>query len=176
MAVNQIAKVSIKHDAILDYLLVHPAEKLGDVAAHFHVSQAWLSVIIHSDAFQAKLATKSDECFSSTVVPLREQLMGVAQVGVSKLGEVLENASTITDKQFIVDTTDSILKNLGYSPKSSAPAQPAGGVTNNNLFIVDKAALAAARNKMRTVPNGDLIEGQLVEPDTKEVGVASKEV
>jgi len=176
VAANQIAKVSIRHDAILDYLLIHPAEKLGDVAKHFNVSQPWLSVIIHSDAFQAKLAEKSGECFSTTVLPLREQLMGVAQVGVEKLGEVLENASPVSDKQFIVDTTDSILKNLGYSPKSSAPAQPNGGVTNNNVFIVDKAALASAREKMRTVPVGDLIEGQVIEPDAQESGVAAKEV
>lgn len=176
MAANQIAKVSIKHDAILDYLLVHPAEKLGDVAAYFGMSQAWLSVVIHSDAFQVKLAEKSDECFHSSILPLREQLMGVAQVGVAKLGEVLENASVVTDKQFIVDTTDSVLKNLGYSPKSSAPAQPAAGVTNNNIFVVGKATLASAREKMRTVPVGDLIEGQVIEPTAEEVGATSEKV
>lgn len=175
MAVNQIAKVSIKHDAILDYLLIHPAEKLGDVAMYFKVSQAWLSVIIHSDAFQVKLAEKSGECFSTTIVPLREQLMGVAQVGVEKLGEALENASSTSDKQFIADTTDSILKNLGYSPKSSAPA-PGGSSTTNNIFVVDKAALAAAREKMRTVPTGDLIEGQVVESITEENGATAEKV
>lgn len=156
MAANQIQAVSIKHEAILDYLLIHPAEKLGEVARHFNVSQAWLSVIIHSDAFQVKLAEKNSECFSTTVLPLREQLMGVAQVGVEKLGECMENASVVSDKQFIADTTDSILKNLGYSPKSAAPANP--GSTTNNIFVVDKGALAAARAKMRTVPSGDLIE------------------
>lgn len=173
MAVNQIQKVSIKHDAILDYLLVHPADKLGDVAAVFGVSQAWLSVIIHSDAFKAKLAEKNSECFSTTILPLREQLMGVAQVGVEKLGEAMENASTVSDKQFIADTTDSILKNLGYSPKSVAPAQTS--TTNNNIFVVDKTALASARAKMRTVPSGDLIEGNLVEPESKD-GVTSEKV
>ena len=175
MAENQIAKVSIKHEAILDYLLVNPAEKLGDVAAHFNVSQAWLSVIIHSDAFQVKLAEKNSECFSTIVMPLREQLLGVAQVGVAKLGEVLENSSTTSDKQFIADTTDSILKNLGYSPKSSAPA-PSGGSTTNNIFVVDKTALAAARAKMRTVPIGDLIEGQIVESITEENRATAEKV
>ena len=175
MAANQIAKVSIKHDAILDYLLVHPAEKLGDVAVYFGMSQAWLSVIIHSDAFQAKLAEKSDECFHSSILPLREQLMGVAQVGVEKLGQVMENASPVTDKQFIVDTTDSILKNLGYSPKSANP-QPPSGNTTNNIFVVDKQTLASARQKMRTVPNGDLIEGQVLDKQPEEVGATSEEV
>lgn len=176
MAVNQIQKVSIKHDAILDYLLIHPEQKLGDVAVVFGVSQAWLSVIIHSDAFQAKLGEKSGECFGATVLPLREQLMGVAQVGVEKLGECMENASTTSDKQFIADTTDSILKNLGYSPKSAAPAQTGNSTTNNNIFVVDKTALASAREKMRTVPNTELIEGQLIEPEKTENGAPAQEI
>ena len=163
MAATQIAKVSIKHDAILDYLITNPAQKLGEVARHFDVSQAWLSVIIHSDAFQVRLAEKNGECFSATVVPLREQLLGVAQVGVEKLGEAMEHASSITDKQFIADTTDSILKNLGYSPKSSAPA-PSSTNTQNNFFVVDKDALAGAREKMRTVPSGNSLEDVIVEP------------
>ena len=176
MAANQIQTVSIKHDAILDYLLVNPSMKLGDVAKHFGMSQPWLSVVIHSDAFQVKLAEKSDECFHSSILPLREQLMGVAQVGVTKLGEVMENASPVTDKQFIADTTDSLLKNLGYSPKSVNPQSNSGNTTNNNIFVVDKATLASARQKMRTVPNGDLIEGQVLDRESEEVGATSEKV
>lgn len=165
MAATQIRKVSIKHDAILDFLLVNPEMKLGLVAAHFDVSQAWLSVIIHSDAFQARLKEKGSDMFGATIVPLREKLLGVAHVGVDKLGEAMENASASSDKQFIADTTDSILKNLGYSPKSAAPIQT--GNTQNNFFVVDKEALAGAREKMRTVPTSpdavDLLEGQLLE-------------
>ncbi len=176
MAAVQIQRVSIKHDAILDYLLVNPAQKLGEVAKKFDVSAPWLSVIIHSDAFQAKLAEKDGICFSTTIVPLREQLMGVAQVGVEKLGECLENASAVSDKQFIADTTDSILKNLGYSPKSVAPASPSGNTTNNNVFIVDKMALASAREKMRTVPSGDLLGEKVVDGKIEEIGAPAQEV
>ncbi len=178
MAVAQIQSVSVKHDAILDFMLVNPGMKLYRVAAHFDVTQAWLSVIIHSDAFQARLAEKDETQFASIVIPLREQLLGVAQVGVEKLGECLENASAVSDKQFIADTTDSLLKNLGYSPKSAAPTLPAGNVTQNNYYVADKAALANARAKMRTVPVGDSDQGEqpegvLIE---NENGTASQEV
>ena len=151
MAENQIAKVSVKHDAIMDYLIVNPAARLGDVALHFRVSQPWLSVIIHSDAFQIVLKKKQSSVLNATVVPLREKVLGIAHLGIEKLGDALENASAVTDKEFIADTTDSILKNLGFSPKS-APSLPAGNVTNNNIMVVDKEALASARDKMRTVP------------------------
>jgi len=145
----QVKKLTIRHDAIMDYLLVNPTHQLGMVAGYFNVSQAWLSVIIHSDAFQSKLREKSDTLFGATVIPLREKIMGLAHVGVDKLGLALENASPVSDKQFIADTTDSILKNLGYSPKS-APS-PEGGTTNvqNNFYSVDKEALAKARGSMQ---------------------------
>ena len=174
MAANQIQKVSIKHDAILDYLLVNPAEKLGDVAKHFDVSQAWLSVIIHSDAFQAKLTEKNSESFNTIVLPLREQMLGIGHAVVAKLGEVVENSSPTSDKQFIVDTADMVFKNLGYSPKGGGAAP--GGSTTNNIFVVDKTALAAAREKMRTVPTGDLIEGHVIEPITEENGATAEKV
>lgn len=176
MAANQIQRVSIKHDAILDYLLVNPDKKLGLVATHFDVSQAWLSVIIHSDAFQVRLKEKGSDLFGATIVPLREKILGVAHIGIDKLGDALENASASSDKQFIADTTDSILKNLGYSPKSAAPTQDISN-TQNNFFVVDKEALAGARAKMRTVPEplspADLPEGQLLESTES---TASKEV
>jgi len=168
MAENQIKKVSLKHDAIMDALIAHPERKLGLLAADFNVSQAWLSVIIHSDAFQIQLKEKQKEFFGAVVVPLREKLIGVAHLGVEKLGEVMENASTTSDKQFIADTTDSILKNLGYSPKSAPPPLQA---TQQNLFVVDKMVLESAREKMRESANGggQLLEHENARPPAEEV-------
>jgi len=141
----------------------------GTLAGIFGVSQAWLSVIIHSDAFQIQLKVKQKESFAAIVVPLREKLIGVAHLGVDKLGEVLENASTTSDKEFIADTTDSILKNLGYSPKSAPP--PLSSQPQQNLFVVDKLVLQGAREKMREAANGGgtLIEHESACPPAEEV-------
>lgn len=158
MAATQIQKMSVKHNGIMDYLLANPTDKLGDVARHFGVSQAWLSVIIHSDAFQSQLGERQDELFGSVVVPLREQMVGIAAMGLEKVGEALEHASTITDKDFIVSTTDNVLKNLGYSPKSAPPTQ---SVAQQNVFIVDKDTLASARDNMRKA--SDFQKGKLLE-------------
>jgi len=158
MAEAQIAKVSIKHDAIMDYLMTNPTQPMSEVAAYFKVSACWLSTIIHSDVFQMQLETKKDKMFGSTVLPLREKLLGVAHVGVEKLGEALNNASTISDKQFIADTTDSVLKNLGFSPKSVAPNS---NLTQNNTFISTNAeTLEAAREKMRIAATPVVVDGE----------------
>jgi len=154
MANTQIKNVGIQHDAIMDFLIANPTMKKSEVAMHLGVSAPWLSVIIHSDVFQAKLREKSEETFNAVVIPLRDQLLGVARVGVEKLGEALENASAISDKDFIADTTDSILKNLGYSPRSAAPTTQSA--TQVNVTVVDSTVLAEAREKMRAIPSSTL--------------------
>lgn len=153
MAEVQIKTVSVKHDAIMDYLLGNPTEPLSGVAKHFNMTQAWLSVIIHSDAFQAQLDEKKRGVFEATVIPLRERLVGIANLSVGLLGEALEQTSvhSAEGKTFIADTTDSILKNLGFSPKA-LPTGPGIGVQQNNFIIqTDKKTLAAARETMRVV-------------------------
>lgn len=159
MAEVQVKGLSIRHEAILEFLMANPTAKLGDVAVRFQVSQAWLSVIMHSDAFRAKLAERQDESFGAVVLPLREKLMGVAHQAVDKLGEAIENASAATEKQFIADTADKLLKNLGYSPKSGPIVQQN---VQQNYYSVDKETLADAREKMRGASTPKVIEGETV--------------
>lgn len=142
-----IKTMTIRHEAILDYLLANPDKKLRDVAKQFGVSQPWLSSIIHSDAFQSKLEIRKDELFGETVLPLRERLLGLAHLGVDKLGESLEHASPINEKEYIRDTTDTILKNIGYSPKSGPPGTQVA--QQNNFYVVNKDDLESARARMR---------------------------
>ena len=111
-------------------------------------------------------------------MPLREQLLGVAQLGVEKLGETIEHASSVADKQFIVDSTNSILDRLGYSPRSATPNQaPAQGnnIQQNNFYVVDKEALSNAREKMRSIlKEPTTIEGDVSEQRTE--GTSSEEI
>lgn len=159
MAEVQVKTLSVRHDAIMDYMLANPVEQLGTVAQNFGVSAAWLSVIIHSDAFQRQLADKKDVLFGAAVVSVREKLNGVAAYALDKLAQSLEHASPASDKDFIASTTDSVLKNLGYGPKS-VPGFAPGNVEQQNIFVVSKESLASAREKMReaSVPEGTLIE------------------
>jgi len=157
----EIKRVTVKHEAIMDFMMMNPTEPLGKVAMHFGVSQPWLSTIIHSDAFQNQLKEKSAEFYTSTVMPLREQLMGVARVGVEKLGQALENASPSSDKEFISSASDLILKNLGFAPKST-PNLPTTQNVQNNIMVVDKTALEAARDRMRGLTD-ETLKGETLE-------------
>lgn len=139
-------KVSHRHEAILQWILTNPEKRLKDCAQEFGLTQAWLSCIVHSDAFQEKLKERQDECFSSVVVGLRERLAGVAQAAVERLGEKVEQSQ---DPNFLLKAADMTLKNL--NPHGVGGLGGSGVTVNQNNFyaMADRETLRKARDKMR---------------------------
>ena len=148
----QLKNLSHKHMAILEHMCANPAAKLREVAFVFDVSQAWLSSIIHTDMFQAKLADRTDECFSAIAIPLRQKLMGLAHNSVDKLNEKLE---TIEGPREIQDIAEMALEAVGYGPEKASSESPS---TSIHIHI-DADSLASARAKI----------GRTFENETKEI-------
>lgn len=113
----EIQKVSVKHEAIMDFLMSNPCIALKEVADRFGVTQPWLSCIIHSDAFQTKLREKQDVMFHHTVLPLREKMTVVAHMALDK---VVQQLPLETDLKTIQNTADSVLDRLGFGAKAPA--------------------------------------------------------
>lgn len=110
----QLAKLSPRHDAIAEWLIANPESKLGDCAQVFGVTQSWLSCILHSDVFQAYYRKLRGDYVDLRVMPLRDKLHGIANRAVEKLGEQVEMASEVGDRQFLLDTAELTLGKLGY--------------------------------------------------------------
>ena len=88
----QIQQMSAKHTDILNFILANPIMKLGDVAAHFSVTQSWLSTIIHSDAFQDQLQRRQDEIFDSGILqPIATKLTAAADATLETYMEKIPN-------------------------------------------------------------------------------------
>jgi hypothetical protein len=138
----ELLDLSNTHHAIADWLIANPGKgQLGRCAAHFNYTQAWLSTLIHQDAFQALLKHKQGEVFQQVVIPLREKLHGVADSGVTRLGEILD---TTNDDRLVKEITKDTLQALGYGPSTRGPV-----VDNSvhNTLNVSAEALAAARER-----------------------------
>lgn len=138
----QIQRVSVKHDAIMNFILVNPTVPMGIVAAHFKVSPAWLSVVVHSDAFQAQLRRKQETIFNAHVLPLGEKLLGLAHLAVDKVGAHLEKTD---DPDYVHEVATTLLDRVGFHPKQAASLAGATVNVQNNVYQVDKATLEAAR-------------------------------
>lgn len=138
----EIKSLSICHQAIMDYLMAHPTERLQDVAKAFGYTPAWLSQIIHSDAFQVMLKEKQGIAFHETVLTIKDKMMVTAHAALDKLNDMLPS---IQDPRTINDITENMLDRLGFGAK---PIN--GNVTinqQNNMVVpnTNAAEIAAAR-------------------------------
>lgn len=125
----QVLRLSNKHQAILEYMVANPNEKLRDVAAVFDVTQPWLSTIVHSDAFQEALRKKRDEVFHPAALSLQEKLTGMAHLVLDKLADEIDNDKV--SAPVLLETSNSVLDRLGYGTKSAG----AGASSQTNVFF-----------------------------------------
>lgn len=140
-----IQKMSHKHVEILNFMLLNPLLKMGEIAIHFGVTFPWLSTIVHSHAFQDQLSRRQDEVFDSAVLQTVEDKLGAAaQV---TLDAYLEKVPTLTSDQLIT-ASDKILGRLGYGTRSSGTNVHING--NVQINQVDKSILEEARNRIGT--------------------------
>lgn len=110
-----IDRVKYTHDAMIDLILAQPAIKQGELAKHFGYTQAWVSRIMNSDAFLARLAQrKSDIVDPQLVLSVDEKLRAAASRSLDIVLEKLE-ASPSLDQALGVVTVAS--KALGYGAR-----------------------------------------------------------
>jgi hypothetical protein len=134
------------HEAIMNRMIAYPEENLGQCAQAFGITAAWLSTLIHSNCFQARLKEKQAAIFGMIGGNLVSKLQAVADVGVERLAEMVE---TSTDPRFVKDTTDMVLTKLGFGAKAQGNGSPIG--TQNvqqNFYMASKEDLAEARARM----------------------------
>jgi hypothetical protein len=107
--------LSPKHDSLVEYLLHNPTMKMGEVAAYCGITRTALSIIVHSDLFQARLAQRREEYYGTVGRPIRDKIMGVAAAALDRLGEEVE---TSLDGGFLLETADKL---LGHVMPRGAP-------------------------------------------------------
>lgn len=156
-----ILSLSHVHESIMNWMIANPEKPLKMCAAHFGYTRAWLSTIIHSDLFQARLREKQEAVFSGIKEDLQTKLGALADVGVEKLSEKLEDSD---DPKFIMEATKLALEKLGFGNKTNAGAPGTQNAQQiNNVFVASQADLEAARERMRAV--GTVSSQQLPAPE-----------
>jgi len=144
---NALKEVQVRHDQIANWMIANPQASRAQIAEHFQVSVAWISILVHSDAFRLHLKEKQDAVFMATVVPLRQKTEAAAHIGIEKVAEALVHSSAISDKGFIVETTEKLLQHL--EPKGQMP----GVNVQQNFYSAPAEAVRNAREVLLSVGN-----------------------
>lgn len=155
-AASAIDRVKYTHDAMIDLIITKPEISQGELAKSFGYTEPWVSRIINSDAFQARLAERRTELSDPTIVAtLEERMKGVMSQSLDVLGEKLMTTRNAELALKVMETTS---KALGYGARQN------NNVVQNN-FVVKIPGKASssddwARAYSPAMPAPALIEGE----------------
>ncbi len=155
---TEIKKVDYSHEAMINWLIANPHKQLKEMALEFSVTQGWISTVIHSDAFQAKLIKRQDAFFGNLTESVQERMVGTATMALDRLQDLIPCALDVKD---VGDVTDKLLHRLGYAPASTRNGylgDVQGDVHIQNNFVT-KEELDKARDSIKEKhAGGDTIE------------------
>ncbi len=104
-----IKRVSYSHDAFIDVLIAEPGLARGALAARFGYTQPWVSRVMNSDAFLARLAERKADIVDPTIVAtLDEKFRALAS----------KSLDVVLEKLHLTNSPDMALKALEVSSKA----------------------------------------------------------
>ncbi|MHB0978383.1 MAG: hypothetical protein ACYC1K_03240 [Minisyncoccota bacterium] len=149
MAATQLKDLSYRHEALLDWLVLNPNKTQGDCARELGYTEAWVSQVINSNLFQARLGMLLQEKREHGIFTVAEKLAGLADLAIEK---TLKNVEVSADPGFVLSAAEVALKRLGYGAAKQPPPGPT--TVNNTLVVATQAGLQEAVQIMRQVKAG----------------------
>lgn len=149
----QVVKLSETHHQMMLWLVQNPGKTLQDMSARFGYSVPWLSQVINSNIFQARLKDLQNVEDACVLADIPTMLRGLTSQTINELAvaidDVSKDSSKLIHRGFLMEVAEMGLKNLGYGPRPLSSSASTPFQQNNNLFVtVPPEVLAAAREKL----------------------------
>lgn len=149
---GRLKKVSYTHDALIDLIIERPEMDQNHLAAHFGYTPSWISNILASDAFKAKMAARREEIVDPELkATVKERMEALLVRSVHVLMKKLER--TDVPDNLALRAAELGAKSLGLGVAAPPPAPDAG---------IDRLASLAERliNLQSRVRQGVIYDGQ----------------
>lgn len=115
-----IAKVSYTHDAMIDLIIARPEMSQTEIAGHFGFTNGWISRVINSDTFQARLAARKQELVDPGILAsIDEKLKAATNRSLDIVMEKLNQPSAVVPMKTALDALDLTLKAQGYGARGN---------------------------------------------------------
>lgn len=121
----EIHKVRYTHEDCIDCIIAHPGISQNELAARYGYSAAWMSVVINSDIFQAKLGERRAELVDPVLrATVEERFRALAVRSLEVLQEKLSAPSHQVPDQLALQAAKlgKEALGLGNAPPPPAPA------------------------------------------------------
>jgi hypothetical protein len=114
---NGILKVRYSHDAMIDQIIANPTIQQNQLAIMFDRTPGWISVVINSDAFQARLAERKEEIIDPVLrATIEEKFKAAAHASLDRVLEKLSGPLPPTD-DFLLNSLKIASSALGYGAR-----------------------------------------------------------
>lgn len=147
----EMKKISYTHDAVIDFIIENPMAGHQEIADHFGYSKVWISRLICSDAFQARLAKKKDIILNAVTASVEER---VRETTLKALDIIDDKLDATSDPKLAMQFLTLTAKAQGYG------ARPAQNLQVNNTWIVPMPQRAPSSAEWEAAYNRPPIEGE----------------
>ena len=114
-------KLRYTHEAVIDMILAEPGVSQGKLAATFGYTQGWLSTVMGSDAFKAKLAERRAEVVDPVLqMSLNERFSSMVEKSLEVLQEKLSQPALQVPDQLALRAAELGAKALGLGGNQTA--------------------------------------------------------
>lgn len=148
-AAGALGRVRYTHDAMIDLIIADPGISQGAIAKHFGYTQAWVSRVMNSDAFNARLAERKGELIDPTIVmSMEERLRTLAS---KSMDVVMEKLITAPSAELGLKALEISTKALGYGARQQ-------NINMQQNFVVAVPGKAATSDEWAKAYGGQTIE------------------
>lgn len=151
----QLAKLRYTHEGCVDAIIANPGISQNELAALFGYSPAWMSTVINSDAFQARLAARRAELVDPSItLTLNERFRALTVRSMEVLQEKLSMPAPMVPDQLALQAAALGAKSLGLGVPQAAPVPAA-----DNLSVLAERL----RSFVRQAGAGEVVDAQVIE-------------
>jgi hypothetical protein len=153
-----ISKVNYTHDAVISMIIATPWITQREIARHFHYTEAWISQVMGSDAFQARLAARKSELEDPAIIAtIEERFKGLANLSMNVLQEKLEASRSA---ELALKTLELATRGMGYGARQAAVNQQVNFVVQVPGKAATEEEWSKAYNPKPAI-NGEILESKV---------------
>jgi hypothetical protein len=118
-----INQVRYTHDDMVDTIVANPVISQNELAARYGYTASWVSQIITSDAFQARLHERREELTDPTIrATMKERFEALIMRSIEILNEKLNKPSDKVSDQLVLQTLGLASRSAGYGARVETPS------------------------------------------------------
>jgi hypothetical protein len=115
-------KLRYTHEAVIDMIVADPGVSQNKLAATFGYTPGWLSTVMGSDAFKARLAERREEIVDPVLrMSLEERMKALVEKSLEVLAEKLSQPALQVPDNLALRAMELGAKSLGMGQKQEAP-------------------------------------------------------